>query len=408
MRSANLGLRVFQGIAFTYFFSQGVLTLIIPLYTRSLGFSLSEVGSFIGSFWIGTALIKVLAGRHSDLVGRKPYLAATMALAAVLKLFYPFVRTPVSFVVVMLLEGLNRGLYSAVRSPLITELVPAERRGRAFGWIGAVSIAGSSLGILSAGQVLGGASLPVLFVILSILLAIAAFAVLQWLPDVKAQGTLMTVTQLWRIPRPVIRLAGVDFLQNVATAPLYGLIIPFCITESLGCTPAMVGTLLFIDALLATVWNTGGGVLADKWHAGKLFAVVSALGAGVALLQLACHTILPFIVLCLTLGLLINMSFPALEAVDAAYVRKDARGFDFGVISLAVSLGAAAGNLGLGMLLDHYGPMMGFAFVGLAFLALTALFTPGFAVARAQQQGDDQDAGTEGSNIRATGQPRPG
>jgi hypothetical protein len=53
------------------------------------------------------------------------------------------------------------------------------------------------------------------------------------------------------------------------------------------------------------------------------------------------------------------MSYPALEVVDVAFVREIARGFDFGVISLAESLGAFLGNLVTGYALDHFGPRAG-------------------------------------------------
>jgi len=372
------GLRVFQFVAFSYFFSQGILAVVVPLYTRGLGFSLSEIGGVMGSFWVGTALVKVFAGRHSDLVGRRPYLAGTLALAAVLKLLYLVVRQPVPFLVLMAAEGLARGLYSATRSPLITELTPAERRGSAFGLIGAVSVAGSSLGNLSAGRMLADAHLSWLFVSMAALLGVTAVAVYFWLPDVTASGIPLKLRELLSIPRPIYRLAIVDFLQNFATAPWFALVIPFYITESLGRPAMALGTLFFVGSLLGAGWGTAGGLLSDRWNPAFLFTLVSALAVAACFAQLCFSTFLPFVVLYLVLSSFLSMSYPALEVVDAAFVRQQARGFDFGVISLAVSLGAFLGNLVVGYALEHFGPAAGYVLVGTALALVVCAFAPSF------------------------------
>lgn len=378
MSKPKAGLGVFQFIAFSYFFSQGILAVVTPLYTRSLGFSLTEIGGIMGSFWLGTAIVKVLAGRHSDLVGRRRYLAGTLALAAALKLLYLLARTPGTFLALMILEGLARGLYSAIRSPLITELTAVERRGSAFGLISAVSVAGGSLGNLAAGKMMVGTALPMLFAAVALLLGVTALATLRWLPDVRAYGSSLTARGLLRIPRPVYRLAAVDFCHNFATAPLFALVIPFHLTEALGRPPAALGTLFFVDSVLAAGWAMSGGLLSDKWNPAKLFATLSASAVALCLAQLCFGGLVSFVVLYLILSGFISMSYPALETVDSAFVRQNARGFDFGVISMAVSLGAFSGNIAVGYALERLGTGAGFAFIGVALAAVVAVFAPGF------------------------------
>lgn len=121
--------RTFYGIVLLLFTaSDGVFIILFPLYLKQIGYSYSQIGSLLASSGLGIAAFKVIVGRHSDFVGRKIYVILSLLLSAVSTAAIGFIRPMAWLAAVLLIRGIAKGAFFAVRAPYIRELSAPEDR----------------------------------------------------------------------------------------------------------------------------------------------------------------------------------------------------------------------------------------------------------------------------------------
>ncbi|HLA89829.1 MAG TPA: MFS transporter [Gemmatimonadaceae bacterium] len=94
--------------------------------------------ALIPILWAAMNLVKSLSstpgGALSDRVGRRPLIVAGWTLYAVVYVLFAFATAEWHVWVLFLLYGAHFGLTEGVEKALVADLVPAARRGTAFGW----------------------------------------------------------------------------------------------------------------------------------------------------------------------------------------------------------------------------------------------------------------------------------
>ncbi|HYN43577.1 MAG TPA: MFS transporter, partial [Thermoanaerobaculia bacterium] len=80
------------------------------------------------------AVLGTWGGGLSDRLGRKRVLLAAWTLYAACYALFAFVRTPLALVAVLGVYSVHAALSEGAERALVADLVPAESRGRAFGW----------------------------------------------------------------------------------------------------------------------------------------------------------------------------------------------------------------------------------------------------------------------------------
>ncbi len=229
-------LTAFYIVAGLYFVSDGALSVVVPVYFVQLGLSYSEIGGMFGAFGLGMAVVKIVVGRHSDLIGRKSYLVIALFLSACLKLLFLFATTPLQFAIILGLDGLSRGFYSTVRAPLITELCTPERRGAAFGWISGTSIFGASVGALGGGLLYSAGERWLVFLLLGLILLAGAMISLLLIPGAPIGASSRPIChwrELIQVPVAIWVLCLINLLQNIVTPPIWDMLVPIYLTSSL-------------------------------------------------------------------------------------------------------------------------------------------------------------------------------
>lgn len=123
---------------------------LLPGFVKGLGGSAIDIGLLDGIANAVAAVVRLFAGGLSDRIGRRPLVIAGYGLSAVVRPAMGLVATPLAAVVVRAIDRFGKGIRSAPRDALVTDLVAAEARGRAFGHIRAMDHAGAALGPLVA------------------------------------------------------------------------------------------------------------------------------------------------------------------------------------------------------------------------------------------------------------------
>ena len=134
---------------FTDIASEMVYTQVPLFLTQVLGQSAAVVGLIEGIAESTASLLRVVAGRISDISGRrKPLTIAGYGLGAIAK---PLLFLAAGWPMVLALRFLDRvgkGLRTAPRDAMIAEVTPPELRGRAFGLHRAMDTTGAVIGPL--------------------------------------------------------------------------------------------------------------------------------------------------------------------------------------------------------------------------------------------------------------------
>ena len=119
---------------------------LLPAFVKGLGGTGFDIGLIDGVATAVAAVVRLFAGTLSDRLGRRPLVLVGYGLSAVVRPLVGLVATPLGVVAVRTADRFGKGIRSAPRDALVTDLVGPAVRGRAFGHIRAMDHAGAALG----------------------------------------------------------------------------------------------------------------------------------------------------------------------------------------------------------------------------------------------------------------------
>ena len=351
-----------------YFVSVGVAIHTLPLYaTGPIGSDEAGAGLAFGAFGVTALLCRPIAGRLSDVHGRKPLLVVGALLAAAGMLMLPYVDTLAGVVAIRLLQGVAEASFFVAGFALLADLAPPARLGEALSYnslglylgiafgppLGEVVV--ENWGFTEAWWVAGA-------------LAVAAAVIVRWVPDVPGEGGEGHGKLIHRpgIPASLgffASLAAISGflafaalwsedvgLDNTSLAlVVYGGVIVVCrvvfarVPDRLPSLPLATGSLVAIAAGLAVLvgWQTEAGLLTG--------VVVMAVG--------------------------VSFSTPAFFAAIFATATPAERGAAAGTASAFIDLGLGFGPIALGLVARQqdlswaFGAGCAFALIGAAWTA---------------------------------------
>ena len=205
------------------------------------------------------AAVQVVAGIVSDRVRarighRRPFYALGVAIAIPGLVVLPFAPSLAWLWAAWLVLQLGMNVGSGPYQGIVGDYVPADRVGRASGWMSVHQFSGSVVGIVLATLLHG--------VALGVALA-AALAASWWVTDRHAAGLARSADAVvpLRIDAPVRTVLISRALINVGFYTLFGFLF-FFVRESLGIADARTPTGILI--LLFTIAGVGGAALAGR------------------------------------------------------------------------------------------------------------------------------------------------
>jgi len=277
-------------------------------------------------------------------------------------------------------QGFGGGCVYGTSPGLVTLGVPAVRRGRALGFLGAAMGLGLTAGPLVAGVLVdafGWRSIFHLRVPLALATLVWAWVVMPAAPAARAPR-LVAPRDLMR--RPVLLAGGLSFVGNAGMFAIW-LLAPFYLVTARGMDAATAGLLFMLTPLGTTLAAPLAGRVGDR--AGAALPMVAGLaleGAGLALLSRA-EPASPVVLVAAALfaaGFGLGMFQVPNMAIVMAEFPASQQGAAGGFTFLARTLGIVVGVLGLAHLFAARRLV-----VGLAPAASEAFLAAGITVALA-------------------------
>jgi MFS family permease len=292
-RPGALTALVWEGFASRLAF--GLLSFAIPLYGRSLGMSIAEIGVLASLEPVVAILLKPLLGRLVDRAGLRRGLLVGLVLRSLIGLGYVLAGLPWQLLAIEVLHGAS----DAVRDPAVNALI-AKNGGKkavasAFAWYQTAKTTAGAAGRSLAGVLLswGSGSFALTFAVAFVLSLLPALPVLLLVPRDSADAHPVPVVATQAAPHstaqptsrpPILRFAGLGFLISGTSSMLTSL-FPLLATEYAHLTPAQAGLLYLVTPALAftgPLW----GRLADRSSRSLVLALRAIANAGSALIYL--------------------------------------------------------------------------------------------------------------------------
>ena len=195
--------------------------LLVPV-ARELHLTAAQSSIALGMSLLMTAIGGVTFGVLGDRFGRKPMIAATVAIYGVGTLLCGFSQNLTQLIVFRSITGLGMGGGWAPGQSLVAECVPAERRARYAGYVQT----GAPLGVLLAAAA-GGYVAPALgwrltFMLSGVPALFVLAAVLKWMPE----------SDVWRATRTELGARGVDLRAILAHRRIFAMLFVIVLLNS--------------------------------------------------------------------------------------------------------------------------------------------------------------------------------
>ncbi len=370
--------KVFPILALAIFSSMlgsGIIAPLLPLYADSLGASGVELGTIFAGFAISNTISTPIFGRLSDRQGRKRYISTGLFLYGIISVGFIWASSVYQLSLIRLLQGVAGGMIIPIARAYIGDIVPKGEEGKWMGYTNAAFFTGFGVGPLIGGVLAEHFGMDIAFLTMSGLNLLAFFIAIIFLPGIAVRkptaGADLSFKRMsasavikgiftFRLTFSMGRMAFSAFL------PLYAAII--------GITPALIGVLLAVHMLLASLLGIPAGKIADRFSRRAMVVIGSLVGVIYIALIPQTHNFWQLLWLCIFGSLSAAISLPAALAMTVEEGRKFGMGSTIAIFSIAFSLGMVIGPVLAGAIVDLTNINLAFYFGAAVLLAGVGLF----------------------------------
>ncbi|HYC62797.1 MAG TPA: MFS transporter [Thermoanaerobaculia bacterium] len=350
---------------------------LLPVFlSTTLGATPVVIGLIEGIADGMSSILKYFSGVWSDRVKkRKPMVVSGYALAAGARLLIAAAAAWPLVFTARLVDRTGKGIRSAPRDAMISDVTPRDQRGRAFGFHRALDHTGAIVGPLLAVLLLQGLGLSLRATFLfAVLPGFAGVLMLAFL--LKDEGGRMKDDAPRDRPESSVIPHPSSFKRAIASIALFSLANSsdaFLLLQAhhAGVSTAMLPLLWAAHHVIKSLFSTRAGALSDRVERRYLLIAGWTIYAAIYALFPFAKTLTSFVVLFVLYAIPFTLTEGAERAWIADLVPAETHGRSFGVYYLANGAGVLVGTAIFGLIYQQVSPAAAF-FTGAA-LALAAV-----------------------------------
>jgi MFS family permease len=336
----------------------GMVGTVRVLYTESRGASLALISLMGSVYLVSTFAFQYPIGWLGDRWERKLILVISLLAQAILTGLYLFVTDPITFVVLRFFEGIAAaGMLPSARA-MITEAVPVEQQGEAFGVFGAFFNIGFLLGP-GIGGILAVTGYTSTFIVAIIFRLVAIVLLLTMIRTVKQSS--YPSHQSERPQELPLRSYRILFTPALMGAYLVAFgnflymgfeitLFPLWMHDHLGASVVVIGFAFMAWSVPNALLSPIGGRMADRWRRSWLILIFGLAQVPIYLAYGSANIAMIVVVLYGVHGAVYAFMQPSLDAHVAASSGSNFRARVQGMYSSAGSIGAFIGASGSALL----------------------------------------------------------
>lgn len=332
-------------------FADGLISILLPIYLRQLGYSPLGVGAIATATLLGSAMLTLVLGFAAHRLRlRRGLLAAALLMVATglgfasLRAFWPLLL--VAFVGTLNPSGGDVSVFLPLEHSLIAQSVPDRARTSAYARYSFVGSLGAAIGALAAGSfdwiqsVLPSGTAARSLFLLYAAVGLATLSLYCGLPEIEAVKP-RTMSGLGPSRRRVYSLAALFAVDAFGGGFIVNTMLALWLFERFGLSASAAGTIFFATGVCASASFFAAERLAARF--GLINTMVfTHLPSNVFLILAAFAPTLPLTISFLILrSLLSQMDVPTRSSYVMAVVEPEERPAAAGVTAVPRSLAAA-------------------------------------------------------------------
>ena len=353
---------------------------LLPLFlTTTLGATPVVVGMIEGAADGLASILKYYAGSWSDRFGkRKPLIGTGYALAAGSRALIAAALSWVMVLAARLIDRTGKGIRSAPRDALISDVTPPDQRGKAYGFHRAMDHTGAIVGPLLTVALMQGMHFEMRHVFYFSVIpgVIAVLLIVFFLREDGAPASAGVVLERDRL-KPVLHSRFWRVISAIALFSLANSSDVFLLLQAskAGVAASMLPLLWAAHHLVKSLFSTYAGARSDRSRRVNFLATGWVLYAVTYGLFPAATSLPMFFALFVFYAVPFTLTEGAERALIADSVPAESRGRGFGIYYLVSGLGVLAGSTLFGVLYQAVSPRAAFATgAGLALAAAVMIY----------------------------------
>ncbi|MGC6587784.1 MFS transporter [Paenibacillus sp. Dod16] len=339
----------------------------LPLYIKHLGGSETQVGLAAGAFTLTAVVFRPMVGGLVDRYGRRAFYIWGLIFFVLSMYLYDWVGSILLLLALRILHGASWAFSTTSIGTVITDLIPASRRGEGMGWYGMAMTVAMAIGPMLGTYIVGGYSFQTLFLVATGL-SLVAF-ILAYMTRAPYQAK-PSAGRIQLVEKSVLPVTVAIFFLAVA----YGGITTFLplFAESIRVNP---GTFFLVYAVALTLIRPFAGKLSDRFGEAAVIIPSLVVTTG-ALIVLSLSSGLPGLIIAAILyGIGFGSAQPALQAATLRIAPEDRRGAANASFMTAFDLGIGLGAILLGLVSERIGYAYLFTVTAVSVVVSLVIFT---------------------------------
>jgi len=368
-------------IVFGCYFGTYMRFPIVPLYARSLGAGIVQVGLINGAFLLMAGSLALPLGLLSDRLSMKFLASAGVLILAGTSFLLCFSRTPEQLVWIYLVSGVGLAAFGPTIMAFVANFSPPTHLGRSYGWYTMALYLGMSLGPAVGGFMAQGLGFPSVFFLSGASIFMTFWVMFFLLP--RARQVLGARPQQPRLGLGVVReiarnkpLLG-SWLATLGACFGLGMFITYLplYAHDQGLSYSQIGLVFATQGLVNALSRIPCGHLSDRLRRRSGLVVVGLLGlaaslAGYGMSHRAAH----FLICTVVLGASMGLTFTSIGALTAEAASPELRGLAMGGYNAAIYLGMMLSSVFMGPVIQRIGFAGGFYLTTITNILVTGGF----------------------------------
>ena len=349
--------KVFPILALSIFSSMlgvGIIAPLLPLYADELGASGIWLGLIFGGFSISRAIVMPIVGRLSDRRGRKLFISIGLLAFAIISLGYIWADSLSQLALIRFLHGIAAGMVVPIAQAYVGDLSPEGEEGKWMGYFNTAFFTGFASGPLIGGVITEHLGMTVAFSTMGGLNLLAFLVAILFLPEIRLKKMATSPNLSFREMSTSGVVKGI-FSYRLSFSlgrGAFATFLPIFAATYIGLSLSLIGVLLAVNMLLMSLPQLYSGVIADRFNRKALIVLGSFINLTFLALIPLTHNFWQLLGLCALGGVGGAVSMPAASALTVEEGRKFGMGSTIAIVTMAMSIGMAAGPLLSGVIAD--------------------------------------------------------
>lgn len=335
---------------------------IWPIYVRSLGASMVELGLIFSISNAVAGLLQAPSGFLADRFGKKPLIVAGVVIGSMPPLLYTYAQGWMDLIPWVILSGFASGVGTSARWAIVADMAKGGSLASAYGYMNIAWLSGSILGPLIGGLLADAFDLKTPFY-LCFIFSVACIPISFKIKEARKEDPSVKdfggFDEENLTPMSLRSVIFTFTLLNLIPGIGWGILIPITpvyLVARFSVSMTELGLLFTIGFGLASAFTqVPGGKISDKFGYKLIFMLTSILPAPIYILYTLTQNPLQFLLAMATANVITSLGWPAASALPMKLTPPLKRGLVTGVMFTAWWIGVMAGNALGGYLWDSFG-----------------------------------------------------